>query len=547
MHANTSYIWLSILTAVSLLILALYSGRRRSVPGALPFAIGSLFAALWVVGIVLEAAAVDTAVQQFWFQFQRLWQFPATIAITGFILEYIWPGRWLTHRNILLFALLPFLFKELLLLNNFPPAIVDNLFLAYSYTLSFLVMAALFWLFFHTPQRHWPAAIMLIGQIGSRLAYALNLTQLLNTNLPINVIAIAFVFLMYAIALFGFHIFNPETLARQVAIDQMPTGMIALNLQGQITNLNPAARRLLGLTHTDPPAPALHQFLPLNAVNFRATNPDQVEVHLGRPATQRVCLLTASTLQDWRKRDIGYLLLLHDITEQKQAQTQLVAQQRALATLQERERLARELHDSLGQTLAATHLQASAARHLLAQGQLDQTDHCLAQLAEISIAAEADVRDYLLGAKTAFAPEMPFLETLRQYALRFGQQYNLQVELDTPPELETQSLGFPVEVQLLRLIQEALSNVRKHAAAHRVQIRFSVTDTLVEVIIEDDGRGFDPTLAQQTNRFGLQAMGERAAILGGTLDIRSRPDAGTQLTIRTPRQSIERPNEEVAT
>ena len=108
-------------------------------------------------------------------------------------------------------------------------------------------------------------------------------------------------------------------------------------------------------------------------------------------------------------------------------------------------------------------------------------------------------------------------------------------------------LGFPVEVQLLRLIQEALSNVRKHAAAHRVQIRFSVTDTLVEVIIEDDGRGFDPTLAQQTNRFGLQAMGERAAILGGTLDIRSRPDAGTQLTIRTPRQSIERPNEEVAT
>ena len=97
-------------------------------------------------------------------------------------------------------------------------------------------------------------------------------------------LAIAFVFLMYAIALFGFHIFNPDTLARQVAINQMPTGMIVLNLQGQITSLNPAARRLLGLTHTDPPAPALHQFLPLNAVNFRAAEPDQLEVHLGGPA-----------------------------------------------------------------------------------------------------------------------------------------------------------------------------------------------------------------------------------------------------------------------
>ena len=152
----------------------------------------------------------------------------------------------------------------------------------------------------------------------------------------------------------------------------------------------------------------------------------------------------------------------------------------------------------------------------------------------MSIAAEADVRDYLLGAKTAFTPEMPFLETLRQYLLRFGQQYSLQVELDTPPELETQSLGFPVEVQLLRLIQEALSNVRKHAAAQRVQIRFTLTDDQVAVTIADNGRGFDPTLAQQTDGFGLQAMGERAATLGGTLEIHSQPGAGTQITVRAP-------------
>ncbi|MCA9992534.1 MAG: PAS domain-containing protein [Anaerolineales bacterium] len=527
-YTYTPAIWLPLATAVFLLLLAIYSWRRRSVPGALPFAFGALFAALWTLAILFTHLAEETAVRHYWLQFQRFTLFPATITITSFILEYIWPGRWLTRRKLLLFGLIPCL---LLVLGG---GALNTLIIAYSYALSFITMLCLLWLFFHTPQRHWPAAVMLIGQIVSRLIYALTFTQLLNTNLPINVLAIAFVFLMYAIALFGFHIFNPDTLARQVAINQMPTGMIVLNLQGQITSLNPAARRLLGLTHTDPPAPALHQFLPLNAVNFRAAEPDQLEVHLGGPAAQRVCLLTVSTLQDWRRGDIGYLLLLHDITEQKQAQTQLIAQQRALATLQERERLARELHDSLGQTLAATHLQASAARHLLAQGQLDQTDHCLLQLAEMSIAAEADVRDYLLGAKTAFTPEMPFLETLRQYLLRFGQQYSLQVELDTPPELETQSLGFPVEVQLLRLIQEALSNVRKHAAAQRVQIRFTLTDDQVAVTIADNGRGFDPTLAQQTDGFGLQAMGERAATLGGTLEIHSQPGAGTQITVRAP-------------
>ncbi|MCB9419300.1 MAG: PAS domain-containing protein [Ardenticatenaceae bacterium] len=536
-YTYTSGIWPPFLVTLFLFALSGYSWRRRSVPGALSFAVGSLFAALWVAGVVLEVAAVDTADQHFWLQFQLLWQFPATIAITGFILEYIWPGRWLSRRNIILFALLPFLILTAGIQS------LNNLVFIYSYALSLLAMLALLWLFFHTPQRHWPAAVMLVGQIGARLTYALNFAQLLHTNLPINVIAIAFVFLMYAIALFGFHIFDPDTLARQIAIDQMPTGMIVLNMQGQTTSLNPAARRLLGITNTRIVGCLIHELLPLDAINFSAADPDQLEVRLGSAEAQRVCLLTASTLQDWRGLDIGYLLLLHDITEQKQAQAQIIAQQRALAALQERERLARELHDSLGQTLAATHLQASAARHLLAQGQLDQTDQCLAQMAEMSIATEADVRDYLLGAKTAFTSDRPFLETLRQYVARFSQQYNLQVELHTPPELETQSLGFPVEVQLLRIIQEALSNVRKHAAAQAVQIRFNAIDGLIEVTIADNGRGFDTILAQQTDGFGLQAMRDRAAALGGVLNIRSQAGTGTEITVRVPRQEIERPGE----
>ena len=525
-YTYTPAIWPPLATAVFLLLLAHYSWRRRSVPGALPFAFGALFAALWALGILFADVAGETAVRHFWLQFQRFTLFFATIAITSFILEYIWPGRWLTRRNFLLFGLIPFL---LLALSD---GALNTLIITYSYALSFITMLCLLWLFFHTPQRHWPAAVMLIGQIVSRLIYALNLTQLLNTNLPINVLSIAFVFLMYAVALFGFHIFDPDTLARQVAINQMPTGMIVLNLQGQMTSLNPAARHLLGLTNA--PDRPLHELLPLSAVNFRAADANQIEIHLNHPTGDRVCWLTASTLQDWRGREVGYLLLLHDTTAQKQAQAQLIAQQSALATLQERERLARELHDSLGQTLAATHLQASAARHLLAQGQLEQTDQALAQLAEMSIAAEADVRDYLLGAKIAFAPDAPFLETVRQYAARFAQQYHLQIELDAPPELEAQSLGFPVEVQLLRLIQEALSNIRKHAAAQTVQIRFNVTDSLVEVTIVDDGRGFDPTLIPQSDGFGLQAMGERAATLGGSLEIHSQPGAGTQITVRVP-------------
>ena len=531
-------IWLSFLTTLFLFGLSVYSWRRRTVPGALPFAFGALFAALWVLGILVEYAAEDVAVAAFWHRFQLFWQFPATIAITGFILEYIWPGRWLTRRNIIVFAILPFLLKEILLTNGIQPGLVSSLGLAYSYALSFIVMASLIWLYFRTPQYHWPAATMLVGQLGARLVYGLNLAQILHTDLPIDVIAIAFVFLMYAIALFGFHIFDPDTLARQVAISQMPTGMVVLNSQQQLISLNPAAGRLLGITNVSMRSPdlSLTQFLPLDAIDFGATDADQVEVHLGNADAPLVCLLSASALQDWRGLNVGYLLLLHDITAQKQDQVQLIAQQRAVATLQERERLARELHDSLGQALAATHLQAGAARHLLAQGQLDPAEQCLAQIAEISLSAEADVRDYLLGAKTAFTPDTPFLETVRRYAARFGQQYSLQMELDASQELEAQGLGFPVEVQLMRVIQEALSNVRKHAAADGVQICLTMTDALIELMIVDDGQGFDTAQALQANGFGLQSMRERVATLAGALDIISRPGAGTQIIVRIPRQ-----------
>ncbi|MCA9971342.1 MAG: PAS domain-containing protein [Anaerolineales bacterium] len=560
MHTNTSSIWLSLLTAVFLLTLAVYSGRRRSVPGALPFMIGALFAAFWVLGISLEYAAADMAAQIFWRKVQIVCALPATTAITCFILDYVWPGRWLTRRNVILLTL-PCLLLLILTLTDdahrlfsfqtavspsAPPTLMPaaGLFFLYSYTLNLIALGALGWLFLQHRAQRWAIVVIIIGQIGARTLFALDFTRQLNADLPTAVLAIAFVFLGYAVVLFGFHIFDLDTQAAQVATEQMRAGMIVLNAQGQISSLNPAARRMLGLPAQALIGRPLAEFLPLAAVNFHTAEAGLVEVGLGSAAARRIYGLTASSLTDWRDREMAHVLLLHDITEQKQAQAQLMAQQRALAALQERERLARELHDSLGQTLAATHLQASAARQLLAQGRLEQTDHCLTQLAEMSIAAEADVRDYLLGAKTAFAADTPFLETLRQYVLRFGQQYHLQVALDTPPELETESLGFPVEVQLLRVIQEALSNVRKHAAAQTVQIRFALTGACVEVRIADNGRGFDPTLAQRTDGYGLQAMRERAAILGGTLDIRSQPGAGTHIIIQAPRQTVARPTVE---
>ena len=166
--------------------------------------------------------------------------------------------------------------------------------------------------------------------------------------------------------------------------------------------------------------------------------------------------------------------MLRDVTEQRRAQVQIVQQQRSLAVLQERERLARELHDSLGQVLAATHVQAATASLLLGQGQVDQADQCMRRLADTTLEAEADVRDYLLGAKTIMSPDRPFFAALREYLVHFGEQHDLPIQLTVPPELEAQGLPQAAEVQLQRIIQEALSNVRKHSGAAGGQVIFTV-------------------------------------------------------------------------
>ncbi len=101
-YAYTPAIWPSLITAFLLFALMIYSWRRRSVPGAAPFALGCLFVMLIETGIIMTSLAVEPAVRLFWFRFQYTWWIPSATAITCFVLEYAWPGRWLTRLNLAL-------------------------------------------------------------------------------------------------------------------------------------------------------------------------------------------------------------------------------------------------------------------------------------------------------------------------------------------------------------------------------------------------------------------------------------------------------------
>lgn len=241
-------------------------------------------------------------------------------------------------------------------------------------------------------------------------------------------------------------------------------------------------------------------------------------------------------LEPWRDRDgavvglAGYGL---DVTERKLAQTQLLEQQRSVAALQERSRLARELHDSLAQVLSYVVAEAESARQLLSQKEFASAGEYLDLLCGAARDAVTEVRDFIGGAKSGQSSQL-FANIAKQ--LQQLEQHGLRTELSVSPGVSEETLAEPVRFQLFRIIQESLANVRKHSSAASVRVVLARQGEQLDVTIEDDGRGFDPDLAAcgTGKSFGLLIMRERAEEAGGSFQVVSAPGRGTKVFVQVP-------------
>jgi signal transduction histidine kinase len=237
------------------------------------------------------------------------------------------------------------------------------------------------------------------------------------------------------------------------------------------------------------------------------------------------------------ERDRRYLVTLAGIAAIAIAAARLRAMERQGAILAERDRIARELHDSLAQVLGSTHLRL---RTILARPAFVADEPAVAEelgaIADVCEEAYRDVREAILGLREA-SRSRGLIEALRAYLEKYGQQagipVDLEAEVNDEPALATSS-----ELQVIRVIQEALTNVRKHARATRAQVR--VTDVqggeALMIVVEDDGRGFDPE-APRVHRdggYGLATMRERMELAGGSLRIDSALGRGTRVVAIVP-------------
>lgn len=212
----------------------------------------------------------------------------------------------------------------------------------------------------------------------------------------------------------------------------------------------------------------------------------------------------------------------------------LHAQLRSLVVAEERARLSREMHDGLAQLLAYVNTKAQAVREYLGRGRAEEAASQLDQLATAAREVYGDVREGILALRTAANLDRPLVETLEEFARRWQEQTGVEVTVRVD---RTATVDDLTQLQVLRVVQEAFTNVRKHSGAAAVELGVAAPDGVVRISVRDTGCGFEPGHPngnEGRSRFGLEIMKERVESVGGSLRLESGLGHGTLVELEVP-------------
>ncbi len=216
-----------------------------------------------------------------------------------------------------------------------------------------------------------------------------------------------------------------------------------------------------------------------------------------------------------------------------------------MAILQERDRMAREIHDGLAQTMAFLNLQIGTIRDQVASGDSGRIRKELDKMAEVTAEAYDEVREIIVGLDSEArlaqrVSDMGLLPVLKQVVGQFTEKSGIPAELllgkDGPGPMP-----FSVQVQLVRVAQEALNNVRKHAFATKAEVQLEEREDRLLLKIIDNGLGFDPGSPKKEKHLGMGIMKSRVESLNGTFEIESAAGAGTKILVSLPLNYIRIP------
>jgi two-component system NarL family sensor kinase len=259
-----------------------------------------------------------------------------------------------------------------------------------------------------------------------------------------------------------------------------------------------------------------------------------LQVHDDEGGLRRLGMLNVAG-PEWRELGADELRLLHTIGDMLSVaveRARLHARRLESAQTEERNRLAREIHDTIAQDLSAIAFQLEAAEALLAgQEEMERARRSVSAALDLARKGLEEARRSVLDLRAAPLEGRTLPAALAALAAEANAG-------ETPVVTFESASGTPlppaVEVGLYRIAQEALQNALNHANAARVHLRLEASPDGVRLAVEDDGRGFEIAEKSTASRFGLVGMRERARLLGGSFQIESSPGAGTRITAEVP-------------
>jgi PAS domain S-box-containing protein len=352
--------------------------------------------------------------------------------------------------------------------------------------------------------------------------------------------------------------------------DLAPVGYVTVDAKGRIVEANLAAAQLLGVGRSrlvkQPLIKLIHRddrdIYYLHHKRLSATQrAEECELRLqSRDGAERWLRLQSVLVRDGKGLEESRVTL-SDITERKQAESEAQSQREAAlraaeqreaalnalrssqeelrayarrlveAIENERRNLARELHDQAAQSMSAVKLGLGRLRREVDGG--GQHSERFAEMEQLVEGVMDDLHRLAMALRPVSLDRYGLHVAMQQYVDVFRQQSGLDVDL-LSVGIEQQRLPNDVETAVYRVVQEALTNVYRHAQAHHVGVVLERRDKRVLAIIEDDGLGFDMDEALHRGRLGLLGMRERAEVLGGSLTVESKLGEGTTVYLEVP-------------
>ena len=557
-YIYTPYIWPYLVTIFLNLLMSLYVLKNKSRNGAIAFVFTLFFCSLWCLGSAMILCSNDYNTKLFWIKlcFPAYALAPMSWMIMVLQISDLWHHICKREKLILFFSI-PFISILLAWTNDFHGLIWANISIDTNNIVNPTINKYGFWFWVHSFYSDlinilsifiiiwsWRKKTPLYSKQFTSLMYSIAFVIFINALYILKVLKYDLTPVAWGIsspliiwALFRHKLFNLVPIAQTRVIENLKDGIVVIDLQNRIVDINTAAKYILKcetiktigthISHFFDRWPALHSLVieKIDYLEFEQTQSIFTYYY------EALCL----PIKNEREFLLGKLLIIRDITVKKQTEAEILQKQQEIAVKEERERIARDLHDNFGQTLGFVNVQTQAIKEYLKRGCTESAIQCLERLTVVTQQAQKDTREIILSMREEIKNTKSFFVELTNLINSFEKCHELTIKIDYTGIENFEIYDNKFNANILNIIKESLNNIVKHSGADTVQIVFQENSNWINIGINDNGCGFDVNVSHKVNHYGLIFMEERAKEIDGYLNIDSHIGNGTIIKIIIPK------------